>query len=71
MNTYSKFLTKEKILEAIQQMKNSRELFDLPSNVINKSVAFYLDSIEKKDYGGWVRQKEVNATISKWKENKE
>lgn len=71
MNTYSKFLTKERILEAIQQLKNSRELFDLPSNVINKSVAFYLNSIGQKDYSGCVRQKEVNATISKWKENKE
>lgn len=70
-NDYSNSLTKEQILDAIQEFKTSGELFDLPENVINKSVAFYLDSIGKKDYSGYVRQKEVDATISKWKENKE
>lgn len=70
-NDYSNSLTKEQILDAIQEFKTSEELFDLPENVINKSVAFYLDSIGKKDYSGHVRQKEVDATISKWKENKE
>ena len=71
IKTSNDLLTKEQILEAIQNIKNSRDLFDLPDKVINKSVAFYLDSIGEKDYSGHVRQKAVDAIISKWKENKE
>ena len=70
-NAYSDLLTKEKILEAIQQVKKSGELFKLPDIVINKSIAFYLDSIGKLDYSGHVAQKEVDATILRWKENKD
>jgi len=64
---YSEYVSKERILEAIQQEKESGRIFGLPENILNKCVAFYLNSLEKINYHGHIFQADVDKTLEQWK----
>ncbi len=64
---YSEYVSKERILEAIQQEKESGRIFSLPENILNKCVAFYLNSLEKTNYHGHIFQADVDKTLEQWK----
>lgn len=64
---YSEYVSKERILEAIQQEKESGKIFDLPEKILKKCIAFYLNLLEKKNYHGHISQTDVDTTIEQWK----
>lgn len=67
---YSEYISKERILEAIMQEKEDGSIFDLPENILNKCVAFYLNSLEKKNHHGNICRFDVDKTLDEWKAEK-
>lgn len=65
-NEYTKYLTKERVLEAIENQKNNGNLFLLPLNAQFASVAFYLYENENKKGHLEITQEMINDTLFKW-----
>lgn len=65
-NEYTKYLTKERVLEAIENQKNNGNLFLLPLNAQFASVAFYLYENENKKGNLEITQEMINDTLFKW-----
>ena len=65
-NEYTKYLTKERILEAIENQKNNGNLFSLPLNIQFTTVAFYLYEKENKKDHHEISQELINETLLKW-----
>ena len=65
---YEKYLTKERILDAIQNTQATGEMFRLSKKNQEYCAAFYLDSIGKSDDEGEVSQKDAERMIEKWRE---
>lgn len=67
---YLKFLTKERVLEAIQTQAKEGALFTLPARIQNKCGAFFLNAVGKQRYTGHVSQEDVNDLLASWQEQK-
>ena len=65
-NEYTKYLTKERILEAIENQKDNGNLFSLPLNIQFTTVAFYLYEKENKKDHHEISQELINETLLKW-----
>ena len=63
---YKKYLTEERVLEAIQCQKETGDIFLLPEGPRNKAIAFYLKSKEVVCYDGSVSQEDVDSELQKW-----
>lgn len=65
---YKKYLTKERILEAIENQKDNGNLFKLPLRTKSANVAFYL--YEKSDKKGdhEISQEIIEKTLMEWTE---
>lgn len=63
---YAEYLTKERVLEAIQSMSRSGRLFDLPRELQEVSAAFYLNSIGKTNYRDRISQEDVQKQLEEW-----
>lgn len=61
-DTYKKYLTQERVLQAIESLKRSGALFSMPENIQKKCCAFFINATTKeKDY----REKILGATVDK------
>lgn len=66
-DTYKKYLTKERVLQAIESLRQSGALFSMPEDIQRKCCAFYIDATaEGKNYRGNISEIAVNELLSKW-----
>ena len=66
---YEEYLSEERILKAIEEEVKTKRIFDLEEKVIQRSAAFYLNSLGKEGYDDNISQEDVDKTIAKWKES--
>ena len=64
---YSDYLSKEKILEVIRDEVNSKNIFNLKKEIIERAAAFYLSDSGQLDWDGHISQEKVDETIALWK----
>lgn len=65
---YKKYLTEERIIEAIQSQIKTGVMFTLPENIQRKCGAFFLHVDDKVNYRGHISQVDVDELFTKWKE---
>lgn len=65
-NEYKKYLTKERVLEAIENQKDNGNLFSLPLRAQFASVAFYLYENESKKGYHEISQETIDETLVQW-----
>lgn len=65
---YSDYLSKEKILEVIRDEVNSKNIFNLKKEIIERAAAFYLSDLGQLDWDGHISQEQVDETIAIWKD---
>ena len=63
---YSKYLTKEQILYAIQSQKMKKAFFNLPKNVQYNSAAFFLHFDEKFTDEKRISQADIDSLLTLW-----
>ena len=61
------YITHERILEAIDNMIASGELFNLEQDAQERAAAFYLNSLGKVSYDGHITQKDAIAFLEEKK----
>ena len=61
------YITHERILEAIDNMIASGELFNLEQDTQERAAAFYLNSLGKVSYDGHIAQKDAIAFLEEKK----
>lgn len=67
-DSYKKYLTQNRILQAIKTLKESNEFFSLSEEVQYKCMAFYLyATTEDRNDDGHITQAAVNRLLSLWK----
>ena len=64
---YTEYLTAEQVNDAILLLRDSGELFDFQKEIQNISAAFYLDSIDKKNYRDRITQEDVDKLLEEWR----
>ena len=64
---YSKYLTKERIIQAINNQVNTKEIFELKDNELKKCAAFYLLTKEDKRFSDEIGESDINVIIDEWK----
>lgn len=64
---YKKYLTEDRVLQAIEFLKNSGDLFSMPKQIQRKCVAFFMHSSEKLNYHGEVAQADADKLLNAWK----
>ncbi len=64
------YISKERILEAINNLLSTNELFNLPEEVQRRAAAYYLTLNNKVDYDGHVSQKNADNWLQEQKSNK-
>ena len=60
----------KRIIEAIDNMIASKELFTLEQDAQERAAAFYLNSLGKVSYDGNITQKDAIAFLEEKKQNK-
>lgn len=68
-NVYEKRMTKERILQAIQNELTTKELFDMSVENKRLCAAFWLKENGKVDYDGHVTQVDADKLLDEWKKN--
>ncbi len=66
-NTYQEYLTKERILQAIDSLKKSGLLFILSEEIQHKCGAFFLYAIKKNHYDDHIPQSDVDELLASWR----
>lgn len=70
MDSYKQYLTDERVLQAIEALKESGRFYLMPEETQNKSVAFYLNAkTEERNYDGKIAQDSVDKFLSAWKDD--
>ncbi|MDD4509737.1 MAG: KAP family NTPase [Oscillospiraceae bacterium] len=64
---YKKYLTGDRVLQAIESLKRSGDLFLMPEQIQNKCGAFFLNMSGKLNYHGNIAQFDVDKLLSTWK----
>lgn len=64
---YTKYLSKERVTAAINNLKETGALFELSEEVQSKCAAFFLEVIENNSYVDHVPQKEIDNLLASWK----
>lgn len=68
-DAYKRYLADERVLQAIEALKESRKLYSLPENIQNKCAAFYLSvTTEDRNYHGNIQQSTTSELLSQWKQ---
>lgn len=66
-DSYKKYLTEERIIQAIESLKRSGELFTMSEDVQKNCCAFYTHSSEKeKNHHNHIPESTVNKLLSEW-----
>lgn len=68
-DSYKKYLTEERILQAIESLKQSEAFFSMPEDVQNECCAFYINATTKeKNYRKNIPEVAVNELLASWKQ---
>lgn len=67
-DVYKKYLSEERILEAIGHLVDNGGLFSLPPRVQDNAAAFYLSSQGKQNYMDQIDKRDVDAQLKLWRE---
>lgn len=67
-DVYRKYLSEERVLEAIYHLVDNGGLFSLPPRVQDKAAAFYLNNQGKQNYAGHIDKRDVDAQLKLWRE---
>lgn len=68
-DAYKKHLTKERVLQAIESLRQSGALFSMPEDVQRKCCAFYIDATtEGKNYRGNISGADVDKLLTSWRQ---
>lgn len=66
-DVYKKHLTQERVLQAIESLRQSGALFSMPKDIQKKCCAFYIKCTGKdKNYRGNISEITANELLSKW-----
>jgi len=68
---YKKYLTEERILQAIKSQKESDQLFIASEKTQNICGAFFLNALGKRDYNGHISHADVEELLNTWKSGNE
>ena len=60
-------ISKERILEALTNLHNSKELFELDDEVQRRAAAFYLDAKGQTSYRDTVSQTSADKLLEEWR----
>ena len=66
-NEYEKYLSKDQVLNAINNQRQNRNLYSLPQEVQVASVAFYLHETEGCTYRHSLTSKIITETLESWR----
>lgn len=66
-NMYEAYLTKEHVLQAIQNQKDSGQLYVLPERIQHTAVAFYLCEVEGRKHRHEITQSDVQEVLATWR----
>lgn len=67
---YKKYLTKERVLQAIESLKQSGTLFSLPENIQKRCCAFYINAIiEKENFHEYISETAADKLLISWKQH--
>ena len=68
-DSYKKHLTEERVLQAIESLKQSGTFFSMPKDVQNKCCAFYINATTKeKNYHENIPEVAVDELLASWKQ---
>lgn len=68
-DSYKKYLTEERVLQAIESLKQSKAFFSMPEDVQSKCCAFYINTTAKeKNYRKNIPEVAVNELLASWKQ---
>ena len=70
-DNYSEYVSKEKILQVIDDELKANSLTKINSEALRRVAAFYLKSHGEVDHLGRVTQDKVDAIIDKWKKQEQ
>lgn len=66
-DSYKKYLTEERVLQAIESLKQSRELFTMNEDIQKRCCAFYLYSLgEEGTHRGNISENTVSKLLTEW-----
>lgn len=66
-DSYKKYLTEERVLQAIESLMQSKELFTMREDIQRICCAFYIHSLgEEKNHRGNISDISVNKLLSNW-----
>lgn len=66
-DSYKKYLTEKCVLQAIESLKQSGELFTMSEDIQRRCCAFYIYSVGgEKNHRGYISENTVNELLSKW-----
>ena len=68
---YKKYLTDDRVLQAIDSQKKSGNLFLMPEQIQYKCGAFFLFMSGKSNYHGNISQSDVEELLNTWKAKQE
>ena len=61
------YLTEECVLQAIESLKQSGELFTMSEDIQRRCCAFYIYSVGgEKNHRGYISENTVNELLSQW-----
>ena len=66
---YKKYLSQEDIIKAIKEEVNAKRIFSMKEDILNRSAAFYLNSLGGTGYDSHIPQTKVNEIILKWEKS--
>ena len=66
---YEDYVSEERVLSAIKEEVKTKEIFNLEEKVIQRSAAFYLNSLGQTGFDDDISQEDVDKIITKWKES--
>lgn len=65
---YQKYISAEKVLQSINSIKNSREIFSLPESIQKKSAAFFLHAQSEAKHEN-IEESAIDELLRSWTEN--
>lgn len=68
-NKNFKYLNSDKIMQAIENLSSTKELFELDEDTQERVAVYYLYNNGVKEYDNTVSQKEAQKQLAKWKKN--
>ena len=62
-------MSQEDIIKAIKEEVNAKRIFSMKEDILNRSAAFYLNSLGYVEYDSHISQRKVNEIIVEWEKS--